>query len=162
ALYSLMNYAGLKLGTWYPRGGFGRVVEAMEEIAARAGANFKYNAAVEKISIKNNTADGLIVDGQKNDCDAVVASADYHNVETNLLDSSFRNYDESYWNSRTLAPSCLIFYLGVSQKVPSLQHHMLFFETDLLQHSKEIYTNPQWPSKPLFYVCSPSQTDSSI
>ena len=27
ALYSLMNYAGLVLGTWYPQGGFGKVVE---------------------------------------------------------------------------------------------------------------------------------------
>ena len=26
ALYSLMNYAGLKLGTWYPIGGFGKVI----------------------------------------------------------------------------------------------------------------------------------------
>ncbi len=29
ALYSLMNYAGLKLGTWYPMGGFVKIVEAM-------------------------------------------------------------------------------------------------------------------------------------
>lgn len=29
ALYSLINYAGLQLGTWYPQGGFGSVTEAM-------------------------------------------------------------------------------------------------------------------------------------
>jgi len=32
ALYSLMNYAGLKLGTWYPEGGFGSVVKSMMKI----------------------------------------------------------------------------------------------------------------------------------
>jgi phytoene desaturase len=32
ALYSLMNYAGLKLGTWYPQGGFGKVVNAFVEL----------------------------------------------------------------------------------------------------------------------------------
>ena len=31
ALYSLMNYAGLKLGTYYPMGGFGSVVKAMKK-----------------------------------------------------------------------------------------------------------------------------------
>ncbi|RZK36963.1 MAG: FAD-dependent oxidoreductase, partial [Pedobacter sp.] len=30
ALYSLMNYAGLKLGTWYPKGGFGEVIVGMQ------------------------------------------------------------------------------------------------------------------------------------
>ena len=29
ALYSLMNYAGLKLGTWYPTGGFGQVISSI-------------------------------------------------------------------------------------------------------------------------------------
>ena len=33
ALYSLMNYAGLKQGTFYPLGGFGRVIDAMRQIA---------------------------------------------------------------------------------------------------------------------------------
>src|SRR5699024_11954203 len=50
ALYSLMNYAGLKLGTWYPEGGFGRVVEAMAEVAKMAGATFRYNTPVETLT----------------------------------------------------------------------------------------------------------------
>ena len=33
AMYSLMNYAGLKLGTWYPQGGFGSVISAMKKVA---------------------------------------------------------------------------------------------------------------------------------
>jgi len=38
----------------------------------------------------------------------------------------------------------------------------LFFEEDLLQHSKDIYKNARWPSKPLFYACCPSKTDSTV
>ena len=29
-------------------------------------------------------------------------------------------------------------------------------------HSSEIYTNPKWPTKPLFYTCVPSKTDDSV
>src|SRR5699024_7297242 len=54
------------------------------------------------------------------------------------------------------------YYLGLSKEIPSLEHHTLFFEEDLLQHSEEIYKDQQWPSKPLFYVCSPSQTDDTV
>jgi len=43
-----------------------------------------------------------------------------------------------------------------------LEHHTLFFDEDLTQHAKEIYKNPVWPTKPLFYVCCPSKTDATI
>jgi phytoene dehydrogenase-like protein len=33
ALYSLMNYADISLGTWYPMGGMYKFVEAFEKIA---------------------------------------------------------------------------------------------------------------------------------
>lgn len=49
ALYSLMNYAGLKLGTWYPIGGFGKVVESMQKVAQINGTHFHFNAPVENI-----------------------------------------------------------------------------------------------------------------
>ena len=42
ALYSLMNYAGLKLGTWYPKGGFASVIQAMKTIAEKTGRHFLY------------------------------------------------------------------------------------------------------------------------
>jgi phytoene desaturase len=61
-----------------------------------------------------------------------------------------------------MAPSALIFYLGVAKKITRLKHHNLFFDEDLRQHAHEIYKAPQWPSKPLFYVCCPSKTDDSV
>lgn len=162
ALYSLMNYAALKLGTWYPIGGFGKVIDAMKKIGESNGVVFHFNSPVEQISIEGNYADGLIVQGQKIFFDAIVASADYHHVESKLLPASYRNYNETYWKKKTFAPSCLIFYLGISKKIKRLEHHTLFFEEDLLQHSIEIYKNPQWPSRPLFYTCCPSKTDDTV
>lgn len=162
ALYSLMNYAGLKLGTWYPQGGFGRVVKAVKEIAAENGAHFQFNACVDNIIIDDDKAQGLIVNGEKIKSDAVIAAADYHHVENQLLPNSHRNYSEKYWQKKTFAPSCLIFYLGISKRITSLQHHTLFFEEDLLRHSRQIYIEAQWPSHPLFYVCCPSHTDDTL
>ncbi|MEM9025110.1 MAG: phytoene desaturase, partial [Bacteroidota bacterium] len=61
-----------------------------------------------------------------------------------------------------MAPSCLIFYLGVNKKLKGLQHHNLFFDRDFNAHAREIYDQPAWPSDPLFYVCCPSQTDDTV
>jgi len=162
ALYSLMNYAGLRLGTWYPIGGFGVVVDGIVRIARANGCTFHYNAPVDRILLKGDQARGLQVAGQEIPFDAVLATADYHHVESRLLPATHRNYTEAYWAKKTLAPSSLIFYIGLRTKVPTLQHHTLFFEEDLYQHSVEIYKDPQWPTRPLFYVCCPSRTDRTV
>ena len=162
ALYSLMNYAGLKLGTWYPIGGFGKVIAAMKNVAEENGAEFHLNAEVEKIIVGNGLASGLRINDNSIFSDGIVATADYHHVEESLLSWKDRNYQPNYWKKKILAPSCLIFYLGINKTIKRLHHHTLFFDEDLEQHSYEIYTEPQWPSKPLFYACCPSKTDPTV
>jgi len=61
-----------------------------------------------------------------------------------------------------MAPSCLIYYIGVVGRISGLLHHNLFFDEDFSVHSREIYSHPKWPEKPLFYVCCPSKTDASV
>jgi phytoene desaturase len=61
-----------------------------------------------------------------------------------------------------MAPSCLVYYLGVGKKIPRLLHHNLFFESDFTVHANSIYTDPSWPEDPLFYVCCPSKTDDAV
>jgi phytoene desaturase len=61
-----------------------------------------------------------------------------------------------------MAPSSLIFYLGINKEITGLDHHNLFFDEDLNDHGNEIYTDPKWPTKPLFYACAPSKTDKNI
>jgi phytoene desaturase len=162
AMYSLMNYAGLKLGTWYPEGGFGMIIEGMAKLAKQQGVTFHLNSPVEQILHENKKAKGVLVGGKEQHFDAVIAAADYHHVENSLLKPEDRNYTEKYWEKKTFAPSSLIFYLGLNKRIPNIEHHTLFFEEDLDQHSREIYKDPQWPSKPLFYVCCPSQSDDTV
>ena len=161
ALYSLMNYGGYQLGTWYPMGGFYKLVEAMESIALEQGVKIYKNQPIDKIIVSNNQVKSLKIGTDILDFDSIIASSDYHHTET-LLDEKYRNYSESYWENRTFAPSCLIFYLGFNERLPNLKHHTLFFENDLDIHVDEIYTEKVWPSAPLFYACCPSKTDSNV
>ncbi len=162
ALYSLMNYGGYKLGTWYPMGGFSKIIDAMKNIAEEQGTRFYVNADVEKININEKAASSLTVNQKQIDFDVIIASSDYHHTETKLLPEEFRNYNEDYWKKRVFAPSCLIYYLGFKEKIPNLKHHTLFFENDLDLHTEEIYKDKKWPTKPLFYACCPSKTDPSV
>jgi phytoene desaturase len=161
ALYSLMNYGGYKMGTWYPMGGFYQLVLAMQKVAELQGVIFHFNHSVEKINSENGKVSSVTINGKSYEFDAVVASSDYHHTET-LLEEEQRNYSESYWESRTFAPSCLIYYLGFKEKIPNIKHHTLFFENDLDRHIEAIYGDKKWPEKPLFYACCPSKTDPNV
>lgn len=161
ALYSLMNYGGYKLGTWYPMGGFSKLVDAMVLTAKNQGVTFLTNQEVKKFHFSGNNITAVETSTNKFEADAVVGSADYNHLET-LLPKELRNYKEEYWKKRTFAPSCLIYYIGLNEKVPNMVHHTLFFENDLDPHIYSIYESKQWPDKPLFYVCCPSKTDASV
>lgn len=163
ALYSLMNYADSKLGTWYPMGGMHEIVKAMVLLAEEKGVKFRYNSAVTGIEKNGRQVKAVLVNnGERHACDAVVAAADYHHVDQHILPSGSKNYDEKYWDKRTMSPSSLLFYLAVDQKIDGLKHHNLFFDTDFGQHATEIYDTKEWPEQPLFYVCVPSKTDPSV
>jgi phytoene desaturase len=176
ALYSLMNYADIKLGTWYPKGGMYCIVEGMFKLAQELGVNFIFNQNALEIKVKEKMATGVLTEtvaskdslpGIKSDqlffeADVVIGNADYHFIETNLLKESERSYSETYWNKRIMAPSCLIYYIGLNKKLKDVLHHTLFFDVSFDIHGKEIYTAPQWPTAPLFYVSVTSVSDNSV
>jgi phytoene desaturase len=162
ALYSLMNFSGLKQGTFYPIGGFGQVAKAFEKIALENGVKIKTSQNVNFLEVGDANIHTLHSNGQAHRVDAVIGSADYEHIESKMLHEVYRSYPPSYWESRTFAPSCLLFYLGVNKKIDKLRHHNLFFDESFDQHAVEIYEDKKWPSKPLFYVCCPSKTDDSV
>lgn len=162
ALYSLMNYADMELGTWYPMGGMGKVVDAFVRVAEKQGATLRLNEPVKRIIVEGGKAVGVETDKGILRSDVVVAGADYHHVDQELLPEAMKGYSADYWKGRTMAPSGLLFYLGFDRVLPDLEHHTLFFDESLDQHSTEIYDEPQWPSKPLFYTSCASKTDPSV
>ena len=162
ALYSLMNYADMALGTWYPQGGMYKIIEGMVALARSLNVTFEFNANVERLEMNAVKAKGLVVNGAFRSFDYIIASADYHHVEQQLLPATHRRYSEVYWEKRVMAPSSLIFYLGINKKLKGLLHHTLFFDQDFKKHAREIYEQPQWPSAPQFYISCPSQTDNTV
>ena len=161
AFYNFMNFADFGLGTWHPRGGMYKIIEGMNSLALELGVSIHTNSPVDKIVVKEGKAIGLVVNDTMIEADFVLSGADYHHSET-LLDLEHRQYSEAYWDKKTFAPSSLLFYVGFNKKLVNIEHHNLFFDTDFEQHAIEIYDDPKWPNKPLFYVNFPSVTDASM
>jgi len=159
ALYSMMNYADIKLGTWYPMGGMFEIAKAFTKIATDLGVKIELNQPVEKIEFRKDKITHLISNKNKYQVDAVVNCSDYNHFEQSLLNKEYRKYDEKYWDNRIFAPTCLLFYLGVNKKIDGLEHHNLFFDSDFEIHSKEIYDVHSWPREPLFYLSATSKSE---
>jgi phytoene desaturase len=168
ALYSLMNYADIKGGTWYPEKGMYSIVHGMYQVALEQGVSFCFGEEVKHIEVVNGVAKtastivALTGEQKEYTFDVVVGAGDYHHIETKLLNKKYQSYSDAYWDSRLLAPSSLLYYVGLNKKLTGVLHHNLFFDTDFGVHGKEIYTQPAWPKDPLFYASVPSVTDPSV
>jgi phytoene desaturase len=162
ALYSMMNHADMALGTWYPMGGMNEIIKGFVKVCESLGVEMYSSSPVKKINVIDGLVDTISVKGLEVNADVVLAGADYAHVEKDLLLEEYQSYSKEYWNSRVMAPSGLIYYLGTNVKIPALEHHNLFFDESLDEHSREIYKEPQWPTRPLFYVSCTSRTDPSV
>jgi phytoene desaturase len=168
ALYSLMNYADIKGGTWYPEFGMYSIVQGMYDLATSLGVQFKLGEEVTSIEVQDgkavsvHTLKNTTNEQQQYTMDVLIGAGDYHHIETKLLAPAYQSYSTAYWDSRVMAPSSLLYYVGLNKKLDGVLHHQLFFDTDFGLHGQEIYTNPKWPTRPLFYASAPSVTDPTV
>lgn len=161
AFYNFMNHADFGLGTWYPKGGFNAVAKGIAELAEELGVKFILDEEVTEIVTQNNLATRVITQKNEYSADIVISGADYAHTET-LINKSERNYSENYWQKKTFAPSSFLYYVAFDKKVPQLQHHNLFFDTDFGKHAEEIYDTKVLPTRPLFYANFSSKTDAGL
>jgi len=161
ALYSLMNYADIKGGTWYPEGGMYAVVNGMYQLAVELGVQFKFNETVNELVVENNSIQKVVTDKNTHIAAAIICGADYQFTEQVLLPEAYRSYSATYWEKRVMAPSCLLYYVGLNKKLKNPVHHSLFFDVPFEKHGQEIYKDPKWPGEPLFYVSVSSLTDAN-
>lgn len=162
ALYSLMNYADIRGGTWYPKGGMYEVVDGMYRLAMELGVEFRFNENVKEIRVEKGQARAVLTEKNTYTADAIISGADYHFTEQQLLPEQYRSYSAKWWDKKTMAPSCLLYYVGLNRKLKQPVHHSLFFDVSFEQHGKEIYKQPGWPAEPLFYVSVSSATDDTV
>ena len=158
-----MNYGDIVGGTWYPKGGMYEITKGFYKLSKELGVDYIFNEEISGFDINN----GKIISAQsKNDksyfSDSFICCAEYPFVQTQLINKKYRSYNSSYWSKKNVAPSALIFYLGLSEKIENLEHHNLFFDENFDEHLNDIFEKKIWPKNPLFYVCSPSKTDPSV
>jgi phytoene desaturase len=163
-MYSLITYADLSLGMWFPKGGIYRIVEDMVALAEEMGVEIRTNAAVEEIIVTSGKATGVKLEsGEQLSADIVVSNADLPHTYRNLLNGNGREeYSEGKLERMSYACSGYILYLGVDQVYPHMQHQSLYFSEDYQANLEAIFNTKSLPADPSFHLSIPTVTDASL
>ena len=117
-------------GAYFPRGGMNAITQALHRLAERQGVRFHFNQAVERITVTNGKANGLIVGGKQRSFDRVVCNMDVFFAYRKLL-------PDQPAPKRTLqqerSTSALIFYWGIGREFAELDLHNIFFSDNYQQ-----------------------------
>ena len=136
-----MNYADIKVGTWYPKGGMYAVVQGMYRLATELGVSFRFNEKVNQIVVDKGIAQKVITQTSLY-CWGSDQRRRLSFYRNKTFPFQYRSYSTGYWQKRVMAPSCLLYYVGLNKKLKNVQHHSLFFDVSLEDHGKEIYKIP--------------------
>jgi phytoene desaturase len=160
ATYSLLPYAEMASGVWYPKGGMYRLVEALTGIAETNGVRLLYNAPVERIGVNGRRATGVTLsDGREIGVDVVVANADLPYVYRHLLPDDGR---AARLERKKYTSSTITFCWGVGKRYPQLEAHNLFLASGFRRSMEQIFRDLTLPDEPSFYVHAPARIDPSL
>lgn len=157
ATYSLLQYAELAGGVWYPMGGMYRVIESLVQIAEKLGVRFMYNAPVRRINVDGQRVTGIeLEDGRQLAADLVVGNADLPYIYRDLLPETG---EAQKLEKKKYTSSAIMFYWGVDRVYPQIGHHNVFLSGDYKGSFESIFADHTLPDQPSFYVHAPARTD---
>ncbi len=164
AMYSLITYADLALGMWYPRGGIYAIIEDMLALAEEMGVEIHTNSPVEEICIENERVKGVrLASGEVVQADLVISNADLPYTYRKLIASQHRrHFSDQKLDRMQYACSGYILYLGVDKVYPHARHQALYFSEDYRTNLDAIFQNYTLPADPSFHLNIPTVTDPDL
>lgn len=164
AMYSLITYADIALGMWYPLGGIYRLIEDMLELAGEMGVEVRTNAAVEEICVENGRVSGVrLASGEFIPAELVISNADLPYTYRELIQPQYRRqYTDERLAKMQYACSGFILYLGLDRTYNHLRHQALYFSQDYRANLDAIFREYRLPEDPSFHLNIPTVTDASL
>ena len=158
AIYSLLPYAEVAGGIFFPMGGMHAIPRALARLAEELGVEIRYGADVTSLErAGRRITAALLADGGRVAADLVLANADLPYVYATLLGEPYPRIDRYDFSC-----SAFLMYLGLDRRYPVLPHHTLVVPQDLRRTCEEIFQGHRVPADPAYYLCNPSKTDPSL
>lgn len=163
AMYSLITYADLALGMWYPLGGIYRIVEDMVCLAQDRGITIRTSTPVKQICVDRGRIRGVLLEsGEQISADLVVSNADLPYTYSKLLPYSETAAVSKRMEQMQYSCSGYLLYLGVNKTYSHLRHQGIYFSEDYQGNLEAIFKAKRVPDAPSFHLNVPTLTDPSL
>ncbi|UVO50843.1 phytoene desaturase family protein [Sphingomonas sp. SUN019] len=137
-------------GVWLIEGGLSALASALEGLAKRQGARFRYAAPVSRIVVDNGRAAGVeLASGERISADSVVCNAD----PAALGDGRFGVTATRRVPPASRSLGALVWLANVQSDGFPLTRHNVFFSSDYPSEFAALHAGRQ-PDDPTVYVCA--------
>jgi 1-hydroxycarotenoid 3,4-desaturase len=160
---TLMLVAHVELdGVWLVEGGMHRVARAVEALATRHGATFRYGAHVAEIVVTGGRATGVrLADGEVLDAEAVVCNGDVGAIADGLFGApaapavprvprAERSISALVWSAR-----------AETSGFPLTRHSVFFDTADYASEFRAIFRDRRVPDQPTVYICAQDRGENA-
>lgn len=147
-------------GVWLVEGGIHRIALALESLARRLGAAFRYNAqAAEVLSVRGRVSGVRLESGERLSADAVILNADAAAVARGALGLSAQGAIRPI-PSRKHSLSALTFaFQAEAHGFPLARHTVFFPNAPYASEFDAIFKLRKLPPSPAVYVCAQDRDD---
>jgi 1-hydroxycarotenoid 3,4-desaturase len=141
-------------GVWAIEGGMHALARALEGLASRQGAAFRYGADCVEIVVSGGKAAGVVLaSGERIDADHVIVNADPAALERGLLGPAAAPAVPPL-APRKRSLSAVTFTLAARTDGFPLAHHNVFFSSDYRAEFDDILKRRSLPAEPTVYLCA--------
>jgi phytoene desaturase len=161
AIYALIPYLEQRWGVWFPRGGTGALVAALEALMVRQGIEVQCGRTATRILVESGRTAGVAFeDGGTLAADIVIANADAPQVHAVLAEgigpsaSRVDRMDYSF--------GLFVMCFGTDRCWPEVAHHTIMLGERWKALLDEIFDGASVPDDPSLYLHRPAATDPSL
>ena len=163
-IYSLIHYLERKWGIFFPMGGTGALVHALEELIRRHDIKIRLSEEVVKILVRKGRAEGVLLkSGEEVRSDIVVSNSDAPYLYTHMIEKPSTALSARLKvRASKYSMGLFVLYFGTLKKYPELAHHTIWMGERYESLLDDIFNKQVLTEDFSLYIHRPTATDPSF
>ncbi len=164
SIYTLIHCLERKWGVFFPKGGTGRLVQALVTLLGELGGEIRFNSEIGAIVTRDAAVSGVKPrNGGAEPFDFVVSNADvFHTYDALLGDEPQAGVMRRRLARRNYSMSLFLIYFGTRRRYPNLQHHNVIFGPRYRELLGDIFERGRLADDFSLYLHAPTLSDPNL
>ncbi|MFN4129007.1 MAG: phytoene desaturase family protein [Paracoccaceae bacterium] len=164
AIYGMINHLERTHGIWFPKGGTGALVDALEKLMLEEGIQITLNTTIDRIKLDGDRATGVVLEGGRQlDAEVIVSNMDPMHVYLTMLPKSVQSPIARIRAKKArLSMGLYVLFFGANRIWPEVAHHTVWFGERYKELLSDIFRRKVLAEDFSLYVHRPTATDPSF